>query len=31
MSLAAYRRAQTHPTCAECTGRVRALLQRVGR
>jgi glycosyltransferase involved in cell wall biosynthesis len=31
MSLAAYRRAQRHPTWAECAGRVRALLQRVGR
>jgi glycosyltransferase involved in cell wall biosynthesis len=27
MSLAAYRRAQTHPTWAECAGRVRNLLQ----
>jgi glycosyltransferase involved in cell wall biosynthesis len=31
MSLAAYRRAQMHPTWAECAGRVRALLQSVVR
>jgi glycosyltransferase involved in cell wall biosynthesis len=29
MSLAAYRRAETHPTWAECAGHVRELLQRL--